>query len=243
VTTRVVLLPGLDGTGLLFRPLLSALGDGIAATPVAYPGDRALGYAELLPLVLEAIPADGPFVLLGESFSGPLAVLAAERLSAGQTQGAGGLRGVILCATFLRSPHPYVPAALSRNVPEAPFRLFPFFAQAKALLGGYASGGLLSLLREAHGSVAPAVFARRLREVALVDVREELRRVRAPVLYLRGTRDVVVPYWNAREVVRLRPDARIERIRAPHLVLQTRPEPSAGAIHRFVNETAAPAGR
>jgi pimeloyl-ACP methyl ester carboxylesterase len=36
--------------------------------------DQALRYDELLPLVLEHLPTDRPFVVLGESFSGPLAI-------------------------------------------------------------------------------------------------------------------------------------------------------------------------
>ena len=81
----LVLLPGLDGTGLLFQPLVECLPDAIEPVVVSYPPDQKLGYEELLPLVLERLPA-APFVLLGESFSGPLAVMAAAtapRASAG----------------------------------------------------------------------------------------------------------------------------------------------------------------
>ena len=43
--TRLVLLPGLDGTGELFAPFIDALG-GFATQVVAYPPDRAMTYAE-----------------------------------------------------------------------------------------------------------------------------------------------------------------------------------------------------
>ena len=66
--TSLVLLPGLDGTGLLFQPLIDCLPEDIQPVVVAYPKELQLGYAELLPLVLDSLPP-GPFVLLGESFS------------------------------------------------------------------------------------------------------------------------------------------------------------------------------
>ena len=93
----LVLLPGLDGTGEQFAPLLRELPSTIAPVTVRYPVDRALGYEELLPLALEQLPADCPFVLVGESFSGPLAIrLAAQRppglraLVRGRPPNAGG---------------------------------------------------------------------------------------------------------------------------------------------------------
>src|SRR5271155_2151701 len=89
----LILLPGLDGTGLLFQPLVAALPAAIQPRIVRYPGHRHLTYHELLPLVMDALPQSGPFILLGESFGGPLATMvAAER--------PPGLVGLILCASF-----------------------------------------------------------------------------------------------------------------------------------------------
>ena len=74
---RLMLLPGMDGTGRLFGPLLRILPPGLEVTVFAYPPNRPCGYAELLPLVEStAVPEGGEFVVLGESFSGPLALLA-----------------------------------------------------------------------------------------------------------------------------------------------------------------------
>jgi len=59
-----VLLPGLDGTGELFRPLFAELPGWIHPVVVSYPRERPLGYTELLPLAaaeiasfLETLPA------------------------------------------------------------------------------------------------------------------------------------------------------------------------------------------
>jgi len=88
----LVLLPGMDGTGLLFEGFVSALGRELEVRVIAYPSTGALGYAELESHVREALPTRGEYVVLGESFSGPIAIsIAAPR--------PAGLVGVILCAS------------------------------------------------------------------------------------------------------------------------------------------------
>ena len=95
----LVLLPGLDGTGLLFGPLVAALPAGLRAAVVRYPVDRSMGYAELAASAAEQLPQGERFVLVGESFGGPLAMI----LAAGRP---AGLVGLVLCATFVTSPRP-----------------------------------------------------------------------------------------------------------------------------------------
>ena len=69
---QLLLLPGMDGTGQLFEPLIAALPPTLRAVSVSYPVNDALGYEELLALIEAAVPP-GRFVAVGESFSGPLA--------------------------------------------------------------------------------------------------------------------------------------------------------------------------
>jgi pimeloyl-[acyl-carrier protein] methyl ester esterase len=65
-TSDLVLLPGLDGTGLLFRRLLSALPNELQAKVVSYP-NQALDLEQLAAHVLRQLPAQR-VVLLAESF-------------------------------------------------------------------------------------------------------------------------------------------------------------------------------
>jgi sigma-B regulation protein RsbQ len=94
----LVLLPGLDGTGDLFEPLLSRLDPSVEPVVVVrYPFAEPLGYEALTSIARRALPTAGPYVILGESFSGPIAAqLSAER--------SGDLRGLILCASFVLAP-------------------------------------------------------------------------------------------------------------------------------------------
>lgn len=72
-------MPGLDGSGVLFRPLLKRLPPEVVPQVITYPATTPLGYAELLPHVMAALPESGAFVVLGESFSGPLALMVAAQ--------------------------------------------------------------------------------------------------------------------------------------------------------------------
>src|SRR5262245_23390841 len=105
MTVSLVLLPGLDGTGNLFRPLLQKLPAEVEPIVLSYPAREFLDYSALAQLALRSLPTDRPVVLLGESFSGPVAVLAA----AAQPK---GLLGVILCASFVIAPRPWAKFAL-----------------------------------------------------------------------------------------------------------------------------------
>ena len=227
----LVLLPGLDGTGLLFGPLLAALPPEVSTVVVSYPGDSQLAYSELLPIVLGALPADRPFVLLGESFSGPLAIMAA---AAHPT----GLVGVVLCASFIRNPHPYVPSVLATAIRSPFLRLFPRFSQVKALLGGHSSPSLRSLTREALSRVAPAVLAGRIREVLRVNVVQQLRARTVPILYLRARSDFVVPAWNVTAILKVCPDLQVASLPGPHMVLQASAAAAAEALTHFLTANA-----
>lgn len=216
----------MDGTGVLFEPLIEALPPSLTATVVTYPTDTPLGYGELLPLVIAALPTDRSFVLLGESFSGPLALLAAQARPP-------GLCGVVLCASFVRNPVRFLPGWSRHLLGAGLFRLFPAFAQAKALLGGYSTPRLRELAGRAHGMVSPAVFAARARAILSVDVTEALRVCPVPILYLAGASDHVVPRHNARLIQRANPAVRGSFVPGPHLVLQTSPVEACRAIGAF----------
>lgn len=229
----LVLLPGLDGSGVLFRPLVSRLPPQLRPIVVTYPQDRLLNYQQLVPLVLAVLPADGPFLLLGESFGGPLAVMVASALA---RAGRNGLSGLVLSATFVRNPVWFRAAWLRFLAQPSALRLFPFLSRAKAKFFGYSSSELDALIKEALSEAAPRVVAHRLRCVMTVDVRRELAACGVPVLYLRGTRDFVVPRHNAADVAAALPSVRIVPIEAPHLVLQTQPEAGAAAIIEFAQQ-------
>ena len=97
MTKRLVLLPGLDGTGQLFAEFLAALPDSFTATVVSYPTNKLFPYSELRTFVSAAVPKTEPFVLLAESFSTPLAVEFAA-------SNPPNLTALVICAGFVFKP-------------------------------------------------------------------------------------------------------------------------------------------
>lgn len=224
---RALLLPGIDGSGRLFAPLLAAQPRAFVPEPVSYPPDRLLGYEHLAALVRARLPR-GRFLLVAESFSGPLAVrLAAER--------PRGLTALVLAATFLHRPlnpllHPV------RGLVGA--RLFglpmPALLVRHFMAGLDAPDALVADVQAAVAAVSPDVMAHRAAEALRVDAREDFARVEAPILWLAPTRDRLIRTDGCEEAQALRPDAEFELVEAPHMVLQRCPHASLAHIEELL---------
>jgi len=224
-----VLLPGLDGTEVFFRPLLLALPKWIRPIVVTYPMSGANDYSNLLSVVRGAIEDCEEFYVLGWSFSGPLALM----LAAAEPDRT---RGVILCASFIRCPRPVL-----RSVRFALVSPIVRLARIAHRLHPYCSKQFPHSIRrdtaETLCRVPSSVVAARVRVLLDLDARQCLRTCRPPVLYLAASRDRVVPRWNAVEVVRELPSAKLVTMAGPHLALYTNPTHAARAITGFILES------
>jgi len=225
---KAILLPGLDGSGHLYAPLLAAGPRRFVAEPLSFPPHRPLGYDALAALVRPLLPR-GRFVLVAESFSGPLAIrLAAER--------PPGLAALVLAATFLHRPldpllHPIRGLVSARlfglPMPAAVIRYF--------MAGPDAPDALVEEVQRAVGAVSGEVLAHRSAEALRVDARAELAEVEAPILFLAPTRDRLVRRDAHEDVLALRPDAEVALVDAPHMILQRCPHASLARIEEFLD--------
>jgi len=226
-TRTLVLLPGMDGSDKLFGPLQAAAPAGTETVAVGYPPGPHNGYDDLIPTVRARLPTDRPFFLLGWSFSGPLALLvAAER--------PPGLRGLILAASFVKTPVPWLPRWMRGLATPTLFRFYPAASRAKALLGGYGTPEVRRLLAEAHAFAGPAALACRARAALSIDATAALAACPVPVLYLRARKDGVIPGSRADEIKDLLPSLEIADIDGPHLALVTNPAAAWAALDAFM---------
>ena len=223
----LVLLPGMDGTGVFFDDFVAALGSELKPVVVAYPNDPSLGYSELETLARAALPHDEPFLLLGESFSGPIAISIAALNSR-------GLLGLILCCTFARNPHPLLPlvCAILRPLPAG---RIPGFIQHRNLFGRFDSPHHRAKLREVGALVSARTLKARLEAVASIDVSEKLRCVTVPTLDLRANDDRVVSRASGDHIRNILRGIDVAELDAPHLLLQTVPQAALTAIKNFVS--------
>jgi pimeloyl-ACP methyl ester carboxylesterase len=221
----LVLLPGLDGTGVTFAPLLEALPTFIRPVVITYPQDRAMGYEELLPLVMGMLP-NSPFILLGESFASPLAIMIAAEVPP-------GLRGLILCSAFARNPLWLAPNWVASLAHPLFFRLYSPYVRFKWWRRG--GGPLANVRLSALCQRTPQVIAKRVQSVLRVNVMRQLSACHVPVLYVRGDRDRLIHRRNLSEMSECLPSMRRAELDGGHCVLRSRPALAAAAIVEFIN--------
>jgi len=224
---KLVLLPGLDGTGRLFGPLLKSLPADVETIVISYPSNGKLNYKDLCDYVIERLPESADFVLLGESFSGAIAYEVSLRKP-------GYLKSIIIVAGFLDTPHPMllgiskllpVSMILSMHIPDFIIRQF--------LLGREASAELIDEFRRSLKSASPGVLAYRLNLIANMKVHTKTSDTRT--LYIQASDDWLVPERCVSEFTAVMSDISVVAVAGPHFILQANPVAAARIIYDELN--------
>lgn len=221
--SKLVLLPGLDGTGRFFWRLERELAGRVPLQVVSYPPDPLNSYEELSTFVRSNLK-DEAVVLLGESFSGPIAVNVAA-------SAPRQVKGLILAATFLKSPWPswIVRAAAKTNLDRVPHSVISW-----VLRGHSKDAELAALLTDVLANFRPDVRATRLHAVAEADVAAAFRRVTCPILALHGNNDWLVPKSSVEKAVMSHPASKMKILDGPHMLLQRNAAAAAFEIESFM---------
>ena len=226
---RLLLLPGMDGTEILFGPLRRSLPGHLDVEALRYPQRGPSDYSLLLTNALAAIDAAPPetrFVVLGWSFGGPLAMRVA-RLRPSR------VHALVLVSTFVSCPLPWLRRVrwllIGPIVGAVRFvRRLPLWLLRKP------SDPLRRDKAELWRTVPAAALAARAREVASVDARADLAACQQPALCIVAHSDSVVPAACAEQIVRLLPHAQVLTLRGGHFALYTEAQAAADAIAEFV---------
>jgi pimeloyl-ACP methyl ester carboxylesterase len=222
----------MDGTGNLFADFVDALPASFDIVTVRYLTERCLSYSELEHLVRAACPTSGPFLLLAESFSTPLAI----KYAASNPE---HLVGLVLCAGFATSPVRGWRRLLGWLLAPLMFRIpLPNLAAKLCLVGPDAQPSLLAKVRTAVFSVQPKVLTARLRSVLACEVRAELGQVTVPILYIQASQDRLVSASCLEELRRIKPQITVAVLEGPHLLLQREPRRAAEVVAGFAQHLA-----
>lgn len=224
----LVLLPGMDGSGEMFAPLLAELGDVPLCTlqVCAYPKQTPQTYAQLQAWITLNFPATGHLILLAESFAGPLAIALAAALPE-------RVRGLILCVTFARNPRPLFTPWQAATA-WLPFDILPTVGASKLLFGRFETVFLRKMLARSLAQVNASVLQMRLREVLAVDVSSQLQQITTPILYLRAKHDLLVPAAASLSMRQSAPQMQIVELDAPHGLLQVQAKQAAALVRGFL---------
>ena len=222
---KLLLLPGLDGTGHLFTALLDNLAP-IQCETIPLPAIGRQDYSRQLQHLENHLPKED-FVLLAESFSGPTAALLAKQRPA-------NLLGIIFVATFLRAPNPImaklaslIPVPKLLNVPGARSLLKQQF------LNSPEAGISPDLLHDTLRGLDHKIIEARLG--ALGNIPKFKFQSEIPTIYLQAEKDTIVPASCAEDFKAVFSNFEINRFPASHLLLQSYPESTGKIMTKFIS--------
>ena len=219
-------MPGLDGTGKLFAPIIPLLEQHFELSIVTYPDLNS--FNDYIDCAQRQLPETSGFSLLAESFSGPVALALMGR----QPDQIGAS---VLAATFVRSPL----AALTRMASYIPEQVFSIGALSEFVLDVYETEDEdfsetqplpLNMTEQLDG----VLLKHRIEVLSRIDISAMLADIEVPILYLHAMRDRIVAEADAQMMEEYLPEVERVDIDAPHLLLQTQPQQCAELIIKHV---------
>jgi pimeloyl-ACP methyl ester carboxylesterase len=115
-----------------------------------------------------------------------------------------------------------------------PPKLLPAHLLAWFLLGKWSSAQLRSELTAALATSSNSILNERLKAALQVDLTDNVRNLKLPMLYLQASEDRIVPNITGDELVRSALNGSLVEIQGPHMLLQAAPKLCAEAVRRFV---------
>jgi pimeloyl-ACP methyl ester carboxylesterase len=234
---QIILLPGMDGTGILFRPFIEELAQhlsedifkNISVRVISYPCDQKLSYIKLVEYVRSRLPVQEEVVLVAESFSGPIGyALAAEQPN---------IRAVIFVATFLSPPKGLLwmmPPPLMTLLMRIPL---PLLLLKLLFFDRDTANETVALFRSALKKVKGPVLASRMREIISLRTKQydfdTTDTIDSPSAYIQARNDRLISRSHVEEFRRIAPQIEVTEIPGPHLVMQTRPRECAQVVGEF----------
>ena len=219
-------MPGLDGTGKLFDPIIPLLEPHFELIMVTYPDLDS--FTDYVDCAQNQLPASPGFSLLAESFSGPVAITL-------MAQQPGLIGPSVLSATFARSPL----TALTRMANYIPEQMFSIGALNQFCLDVYEiddedSSETQPLPLNVTEQLDGTLLKHRISVLSRIDVSALLPAIEVPILCLHALRDRIVAESDAQMLQQSLPDVNRVDIDAPHLLLQTRPQQCADLIYQHI---------
>lgn len=208
-------MPGLDGTGKLFAPIIPLLKPQFNLVFVTYPDLNS--FADYIDCARSQLPDEPGFSLLAESFSGPVAMA----LLAQHPEPVGPS---VIASSFVRSPL----ATLTRMASYIPEQMFSIGALSDFCLDVHTSDDEdfsetqplpLNVTEQIDGTA----LKHRISVFSRIDVSALLPEINVPILYLHALRDRITSDHDAQMMENHLPDVNRVDIDGPHLLLQNQP--------------------
>ena len=220
---KLILLPGLDGTGNLFEPLINEIQNERSIEVISYPLNEALTYSELVSFVGNKIENENSIYIVAESFSGVIALNLLKKYK-------NKIEGIILVASFITPPHKHL-LKLSSLLPVKSLLKFeiPNFLIRRYCLGSEVAESVIIKFKSIIKLVNPNVLVHRINEIKKLTNKELLSNNSCKITYIQALNDKLVQNRCLKElssVVTLE----TEVVAGPHFLLQAKPKECAKII-------------
>ncbi len=222
---QLILLPGMDGTGILFTPLIHQL-EGLEINVIPLPNDGPQDYSTLSAHVASII-GDEECIIIAESFSGGIV----ETLL---RSGDANIKHVIFFASFLSSPSLFflklaihLPLKTLLNIPLLTPMLMRLFC-----LGRNAPANDINLLQRAISLVPVATLKARMKQASAYKASSLV--FQTPATYIHPKHDFLVSDRSLEFMSRFNKIEVIE-LDGPHFIIQSQPKKCAHVIRKALS--------
>jgi pimeloyl-ACP methyl ester carboxylesterase len=226
---RLIMLPAFDGTGLMFGPFIRELKNRFESWAISYPQSGPQDYHSLAEYVRRQIPAGEPYILLGESFAGPIvyeiAIADPEHC-----------RAAVFVATYLTNPRPLFLKILSA-LPAVVISCFVSSHLVVRLLSlsRRAPVGVAKAIAENFAPVEPEVIRQRLKTIGGLSG-DPRSLVKIPAFYVQADKDRLVPARKLEDFKKLCPQLEVGWVEGGHFILQENPADCVAVISSMLED-------
>jgi len=224
---QIVLLPGLDGTGELFREFINKLTSNYKVTIISYPTTLKGRYSDYVAYIKEYLPKDD-FIVIAESFSGNIAHLLVQ-------EEMGNLKAVIFVATFLQNPRVFLLNKYTLKLLKPLLNLPPNNTIIKFfLVGSKADTKLLKKVTETVKELPQTTILHRLALIS--NLKYKSVNIDTKVVVLIAKDDKLIPQKCVKDFKKSYTNIKIFKIDGSHLLLQTNIPKTLNIIESFIKE-------
>ncbi len=224
---KLVLLPGMDGTGELFDDFVSHYEGESIIIPLPQLG--AQNY-EALALYVKPLLPNEPYIILAESFSGGLIplLLKSKLLH---------IKGLIFVASFISAPK-QVFISLALLLPITFLAKLPgaSFVYKSLFLGFSASNKVVKQFKVVLLKVSEKILKQRLRTIHDLSCVDK-ERFSLPCYYIRAKQDLLVPESKMREINKVFSQCENYSVDGAHFILQAKAKETALLVDKIVRNT------
>ncbi len=217
---KIVLLPGMDGTGNLFEDVIAELSS-MDVVAVSLPSKGSQSYEELSSGLVSILPNE-EFIIVAESFSGGIAACLSKR-------NIPNLKAVVFVASFLSAPKKIV-AYMASILPIQQFTKLPLFKYVCRFLflGKEATGPEIERFKRTVLSVPSSILRSRLKVIATS--KYSGFKSSLPAVYIGASDDMLVSASKRKEFKEAYQQIAFVELEGPHFLLQANPKKGAAAI-------------